>query len=343
MGRPSKEPPSPSPLLPAIVRHAQARGHDVEALGWRFGLGPDAAARDTVNAAADAPNELLDAIAATEPEIVLHLAVDLPSRHHALVALAARTSATVRDALGLLARWVRLLHDGLEATLEIPARTGDHSGIDVEARWVVRTPRRPRGLGRHVHELALAYALARLREGAGDDLAPTRVWFAHARPPDLRPMQRFFAAADVDFGHETSGMAFAPAALERAMRLADAKTVAAVAPLVDAALPAPGRPSFAERVAAHLASSLPGDCDAADTARALHMSARTLHRRLEQEGARFGEVLDEVRLDLARRLLTDQSLTLGEIAMRLGFADLATFSRAFKRWTGQPPGQWRRS
>jgi AraC-like DNA-binding protein len=334
MGRPSKEPPSPSSLVPAILRFARARGFDVEVLAWRFALPTTFGDRDDVNAAVDTPNELLDAIAGTEPDVVLRLAEDLPSRHHALVALAARTSLTAGDALALLARWVRLLHDGLDATIE---RSSD------EARWIVRTPRRPRGVGRHVHELALAYALARVREGAGDAIAPTRVWFAHARPPDLDALLRFFGTSGVEFGQETSGMAFAASALARPMRLADEKTIDAVVPLVDAGLPAAARPSFAQRVAVHVASSLPGGCDAADAARALHMSPRTLHRRLEQEDARFGEVLDGVRLELARRLLSDASLTLGEIAMRLGFADLATFSRAFKRWTGQPPGQWRRS
>jgi AraC-like DNA-binding protein len=77
-------------------------------------------------------------------------------------------------------------------------------------------------------------------------------------------------------------------------------------------------------------------------ASSMHMSARTLQRRLEDEGTRFGEVLEEVRARLARTWLRDPSLGLSEIAARLGFADLATFSRAFKRWTGMPPGQWRR-
>jgi AraC-like DNA-binding protein len=342
MGRPSKEPPSPSSLVPAIVRYARARGFGAEALEWRFGLAGITEGQD-LPVAPDTPNDLLEAIAATEPDAALHLAADLPSRHHALVALSARSSATVGAALSLLARWTRLLHEGFEATVDDAPSGVEGATAEAETRWVLRTPHRPRGLGRHLHELALAYALARLREGAGDDLAPTRIWFAHARPPEIRSLLRFFSAADFEFGRETTGMAFSPTAIERPMRLADPRTVGAVVPLVDAALPAAGRRSFAERVAGYIASSLPAGADASETARALHMSPRTLHRRLEQEGARFGELLDEVRLDLARKLLADPALTLGEIAMRLGFADLATFSRAFKRWTGQPPGQWRRS
>jgi AraC-like DNA-binding protein len=101
--------------------------------------------------------------------------------------------------------------------------------------------------------------------------------------------------------------------------------------------------SFAERLAAHLAAALPGATDVGEAARAMRMSPRTLQRRLEQEQTRFSEVLDRARLGEARRLLADPSVTLTDAAFRLGFADLATFSRAFKRWTGVPPGQWRRS
>jgi AraC-like DNA-binding protein len=77
-------------------------------------------------------------------------------------------------------------------------------------------------------------------------------------------------------------------------------------------------------------------------AAALHMSPRTLQRRLEQSGTRYSEVLDDVREAQARAWLSDRTLSLGEIGYRLGFSDLATFSRAFKRWTGKPPGTWRR-
>jgi AraC-like DNA-binding protein len=316
------------------MRYARSRGFDVDALAWRFGFSAAFGDDDDVNATAGTSNELLDAIAQTDPDVVIHLASDLPSRHHALVALAARTSATAGDALALAARWAPLLHEGVEAALE------EERG---SARWVLRTPRRPRGVGRHVHELVLAYALCRAREGASDERGPERVWFAHARPADLRRVSRFFACDDFEFGCETSGMTFSAKVLATPMRLADARAVATVVPLVDARMPSAPKPSFAARVASQVAASLPRGCDATDIARALHMSPRTLHRRLEQEQTRFGEVLDGVRLELARRLLADRALALGEVAMRLGFADLATFSRAFKRWTGQPPGQWRRS
>jgi AraC-like DNA-binding protein len=154
----------------------------------------------------------------------------------------------------------------------------------------------------------------------------------------------FFATTDVAFGCEDSGIALAREELDRPMRLADVHSAGMLASLVDAELAArPQGSSLAARVEAFVAAALPGGTDVDDVARAMHMSARTLQRRLEQEQTRFGEVLDRARLDVARRLLADRGVTMADVAARVGFSDVATFSRAFKRWTGQPPGQWRRS
>jgi AraC-like DNA-binding protein len=343
MARPRKVLPSRSPLVPSIVRHAAARGLDVEALAWRFGLPADVQRCEEVVTGADVPDEMLRAIArlAGEPDVALRLAGELTSRALTVAELAVRASANVGDALGRLARWVPLLHEGLEASLDDGGP--DAGPARVDARWTLRTPHRPRGAGRFVHELVLAYAVHQVRAGAGD-LAASRVWFMDARPPDLSFLRAFFGTRDLAFGCESSGFAVARASLARPMRLAEARTVDTLASIVEGELGArPRGASLTERVATQLTRALPEGTDVTEVARALHMSSRTLQRRLEQEQTRFTEVLDGARLDLARRLLANPGMTLGDVAFRLGFADLATFSRAFKRWTGKPPGQWRRS
>lgn len=81
---------------------------------------------------------------------------------------------------------------------------------------------------------------------------------------------------------------------------------------------------------------------ARDVARWLGLSERTLHRRLAQEGQSF-RILDEgVRQKLAQGLLRDTDLGLEYIAQQLGYSEAASFSRAFKRWTGFAPSSWRR-
>jgi AraC-like DNA-binding protein len=337
MARPTKEPPIASSIVPLILRHAAAREVDVDALALRFDLPAGAASADRVTVAADVPDELLRAVAraANDDEVALRLAGELTSRRHKLVELAARASADARAALERLARWTPLLHEGLEATV---ADAPD----DPRSRFVVRTPRRPRGVGRYVHELALAHALHHVRAGASVSVCVARAWFAHPRPPRVDALVAFFGTADLVFGADDSGLAFA-SLLDVPMRGADAGTVEALAPLADAELPGPTAASIRARVAECIGATLPDELAIADAAARLHMSARTLQRRLEDEGTRFSEVLEGAREQVARRLLADLALPLVEVAYRTGFSDLATFSRAFKRWTGLPPGQWRRS
>jgi AraC-like DNA-binding protein len=78
-----------------------------------------------------------------------------------------------------------------------------------------------------------------------------------------------------------------------------------------------------------------------DIAQALHVSARTLKRQLAAEGTSFSLLVDEERRERAMFLLGSPALSLKDIADRLGYANLANFTRAFQRWTGQAPGEYR--
>ena len=78
-----------------------------------------------------------------------------------------------------------------------------------------------------------------------------------------------------------------------------------------------------------------------DLARELHLSTRTLQRRLTEQGITFQRLLDEARRELARHYLLHSSLELNETAYLLGYEDATSFFRAFHQWEGTSPGQWR--
>jgi AraC-like DNA-binding protein len=73
----------------------------------------------------------------------------------------------------------------------------------------------------------------------------------------------------------------------------------------------------------------------------LNMTSRTLRRRLIAEGSRFQQLKDNVKRDKAISLFEQPNLTLADISVALGFTELATFSRAFKHWTGVSPSTYR--
>jgi AraC-like DNA-binding protein len=85
-----------------------------------------------------------------------------------------------------------------------------------------------------------------------------------------------------------------------------------------------------------------GQGSAASVANSLGMSTRTLHRRLGRLGMRYQDVLDRFRENEAERLLTTEGTKLSEIALRLGFSDQSALARAFRRWKGMSPGEWKR-
>jgi AraC-like DNA-binding protein len=77
-----------------------------------------------------------------------------------------------------------------------------------------------------------------------------------------------------------------------------------------------------------------------DIAAERHVSPRTLHRQLAAERTSYRALADEVRYTIAAELLTNARLGVNQVAERLGYADAASFTRAFKRWTGHTPGAY---
>jgi AraC-like DNA-binding protein len=116
--------------------------------------------------------------------------------------------------------------------------------------------------------------------------------------------------------------------------------------MLQRALPLTVRPYRRDRLLAQRVRELLGAGGAGATAaalsRALHLSARTLHRHLHDEGASLQALKDEVRRELAVAALTRTSRPVKQIAAEVGFRNEKSFSRAFRHWTGQAPAAWRR-
>jgi AraC-like DNA-binding protein len=98
------------------------------------------------------------------------------------------------------------------------------------------------------------------------------------------------------------------------------------------------RSEITVQVQAKLIQVLPtGKVGEASMARALNLSLRSLQRKLNERGMTFRKVLEDTRRQLAQQYLKDSTLSVSEIAYLLGFAEVSSFSRAFKRWTGHAP------
>jgi AraC-like DNA-binding protein len=106
-------------------------------------------------------------------------------------------------------------------------------------------------------------------------------------------------------------------------------------------LPAPDE--FLHKVRQLVVDNLPhGIVSIADVAQRLSMSSRTLQRRFAEYGMTYDRLLDQTRYGLGMSYLRQPRLTVSEIAFLLGYTDISAFSRAFVRWAGLTPGQYRR-
>ena len=101
------------------------------------------------------------------------------------------------------------------------------------------------------------------------------------------------------------------------------------------------RTGFAGQVRDHLVTRLAAPPDLERVAASMHMSDRTLRRRLADEGVSFRGLLDEIREQLAEELLVTGGLSVAEVAERLGYVEVSSFSQAFRRWTGVGPRAFR--
>jgi len=171
------------------------------------------------------------------------------------------------------------------------------------------------------------------------------VWFAYDAPAEISEYQRVFAPATVKFGMPNYGFAFDAAYADAPIASADPALHAMhCAYLESLGAGLSETPNLAPRVRELIARQMRrGRPTALSVARQLKISRRTLSRRLDEEGTSFKAQLDDLRCELALGFVASPQLPLMDISARLGFSRVQGFHRAFRRWTGQTPLQYRHS
>ncbi|MBM7059274.1 AraC family transcriptional regulator [Pseudomonas sp. UL073] len=176
-------------------------------------------------------------------------------------------------------------------------------------------------------------------------VVPLAIEFAMPAPADDSVYREAFGCP-IRFAAGRNGLLFARADLQRVLPQAHADAREQGEALCEQACAAlslslSGTPT-ARLVQQLLIRDSASLLDAATAAQRLGIAERTLHRRLAQEGQSFQRLGEAIKRQLAEQLLSDSQMDIHSIAQRLGYAEAASFSRAFSRWTGQSPGRWRR-
>lgn len=258
--------------------------------------------------------------------------VYLPSQLGAL-GYAWHASMTLRRAFMRLERFVRLVNNRARVNVE------DRDGCMV-ATLKIDAPSKCEAV-RDDGALALVTRMCRLI--GGENFRLKAVNFRHGAPKDIKPYFEYFAS-ELNFDQAENQLLIPLALVDEVLIGANPELALMNDKVVTRRLALIDKNDIIARVRAILVDQLPlGNLSDETVADALHMSVRTMHRRLADVGSNFRALLVDMRQSLAEAYILDNSLTLTEISLLLGFSEPSSFSRAFKSWTGTAPSEARQS
>lgn len=243
-----------------------------------------------------------------------------------------RAASTVRDSLTSFINYLPVAHSPV--TL-ISLVEGEQTA---ELRWQVTADL---GTNDQANYQAIMLNLKLLRLVAGRNFRPSYVNLAvDARSREIAQLEsslgcRFRSTPD------QNALAFPTSVLYQPVPSASRLLFKLVGGYLDR-VKAEQRTSIAERVEDYVRGALPsGNCSIERCAQKLNISVRTLQVHLSEAGLHFSDILEQQRSELARKYLSDDFMSLDEVAANLGYSEQSSFGRAFKRWTGMSPKAYR--
>ncbi len=266
-----------------------------------------------------------------DPLLGLHLGQSLQPAQLGALGYVLLACDNLGAALMRIQRYHRLVHDINPIHHEV-------QGDQLSMQWGVSRGKP----GALFDEAGLAGIVQFARNVSGQQLMLTLVDFVNPPPPDERPYHAFFGCP-VRFGQPITRLVMPISCLSAPLRQPDPTLRQLLEDQVDAAMRTlPQGDDLSEstrRVIAHLAPH--GMPELAQVAQEMRLSPRVFYRRLAQAGVNFRELREATLLQVAELHLSDPRLTLAEVAALLGYTEQSAFSRAFKRWRGLSPLQWR--
>jgi AraC-like DNA-binding protein len=323
-----------------IARAAYARGVkvglDIEPLLEKSGLSVRQAKNSHFRIAVKNQIKFLNLVADAIPDEFLgvRLAECVDLRELGLLYYVLASSSTLGDALQRFSRYSAIHNEGVQITYRESknkvSMIFNHVGV-------------ARLNDRHQIEFFVVTLLRLCRQLTGRHLSPIAIKFIHRRRQLPTKLKSLFGC-NVAFGSDLDDVTYSQPLKNTAVVNGDPYLNTLLVKYCEQAL-------SDRRVKSHtwqlnvenaIAPLLPhGQADVAEVSQRLGVTRRTLARRLASEGHTFGEVLDGLRLDLAKRYLQEHDLPISEVAWLLGYQETSAFYHAFKRWTGKTPTQVR--
>jgi AraC-like DNA-binding protein len=263
----------------------------------------------------------------------LHVGEGVDPKLFDVVGYSALNSPTLGEAFARVARYHSIWTDGATFTLETSGATSA-----IVYRYVDETISEHR----HDSEMTLATVATLCRTTASAEFTPTSIEFQHDAPADVSEHQRLFRSP-VKFNAPLNKLHFESRYLSLPIEKADASLCVLLDRHAEELLAKfPPKDSLVDQVRSVIAQEFRGgDPSLEHVADQLHLTPRTLQRKLQELGTSHNELLEQMRRQLAMRYLREREMAICEVAYLLGFSESSSFHRAFKRWTGLTPKEFR--
>lgn len=319
----------------ALFEYAQSHGHDARALARRFDLSLDDLS--AVDARISAP--VAQRLWAELPEILgddnlgLHLGLHLAPLGALLPVLVMMNAQTIGEGIFRGLEFQRVLGEGSEWI-----REDTDDGL-VRLHYTFADP--IAAAPRHALEFGFSLLVLAARRVTREEVSPAAMYFRHASPKDPREIEQLFRcpirySQPRDEVHLHAHLLDLPVHTSNPMLLSHLE--AHGKKLLNDCAPSD---TFAGRVQKVLRDDVAHAPTVESVATAMGCAPRTLQRRLQDEGTSLHALYEQARYERACELLRDKSLGIRAVAIELGFSEQAAFHRAFVRWSGVSPGQWR--
>ena len=244
-----------------------------------------------------------------------------------------QASLTLRKACARLERFIRVVNDKAVVVVE-----------DVDACMVVTLRLNIPSDNESVRDDGALATITRMcRLICGEHFRLIAVNFKHLEPRDIKPYFEYFGC-QLNFDQDENQLLIPLSSADELLIGGNPELALLNDQVITRRLALLDRNDIVARVQSAVLEQLPhGNISDDSVASALHMSVRTMHRKLVDEDQNFRNLLVEMRRNLAELYIMDNSLTLTEISMLLGFSEPSSFSRAFKSWTGSAPSEIRQA
>lgn len=328
-------------LIRNSMHYAAAHGIQTRDLCQAIGLDPDLLNQPDSRVSGEISRSLWQELIQRtgDQNIGLHIGESFNLAALGIVGYVLFNCHTFGQVLEKLSRYMSLFSQGV--SMQIQPLHG-YAQCDWEIanhlnNYLTEEPRQP-------IEATMSATLTVAKTLTGRSLQPLAVWFQHPRPADPSEHQRLFGTA-IQFEQPANRLVLEAACLDWSVVSANASLLSTFEHHAEAMLATLNQTDgYTYRVIREITHLLQGEVPPIEIiAHRLTISVRNLQRSLQAEGTSYQQLLEDSRKQLALRYLKQPDTSIHDVAFLLGFSEPSAFHRAFKRWTGQTPREYRGS